>query len=52
MLKIVAAEVMIYGEDFTQWSETASVQTKIIEKTGRRRNKAGENIFLACVSSD
>jgi len=29
MLKIWAAEVMIYGEDFTQWSETAQVETKI-----------------------
>jgi len=26
MLKIVAAEAMIYSEDFTQWSETASAE--------------------------
>jgi len=31
VLQIVVAEVMIYGEDFTQWSETASVEMKIVD---------------------
>jgi len=30
MSKVVAREVMIYDEDFTQGSETASVQMKIM----------------------